>query len=117
VPRRITEEDCPREDCSSFQIGADEVDEVFAEFGGEGGVAVLEEVEADVVFEHLGHQRVDASADGGEEHQDLRAVVVVGREGALDGLDLAVDALDAVADFGAVAFGGGHGVVIRRKIP
>ncbi len=61
-----------------FEVGADEVDEVFAEFGGEGGVSVLEEVEADVVFEDLGHEGVDASADGGEEHEDLGAVVIVG---------------------------------------
>jgi len=80
-------------------------------------MSVLEEVKADVVFEDLGHKGVDASANGGEEHEDLGAIVVVRREGALDGLDLAVDALDAVAEFGAVAFGVGHGVFIRLEIP
>jgi len=39
--------------------------------------------QADVVFQHLGHQAVDASAHGGQQHQYLRAVVLIGGERAL----------------------------------
>jgi hypothetical protein len=78
-----------------FEIGADEVDEFFAEVGREGDAAVLEQVQADVVLEDLGHDAVDAAADGGEKHEDVGAVLVLG-EGALDGVHLATDAFDAV---------------------
>ena len=78
-----------------LQIRPYEVDEFFAEIGGEGHVAVLEEVEADVVFEDLGHEAVDASADCGKEHEDVGAVAIFG-ESALDSVHLAADALDAV---------------------
>jgi hypothetical protein len=78
-----------------FQICADEVDEVFREFlrrcdallGGE-------QVQADVVLEDLGHQAVDAAAHVGKQHENVGAVVA-GGERALDGVDLAADALDA----------------------
>jgi hypothetical protein len=53
---------------------------------------------ADVVFEDLGHEAVDAAADVGEEHEDVGAVRVAA-EGALDSVDLTADALDAGEEF------------------
>jgi hypothetical protein len=77
-----------------FQIGADEVDEVFGDLmRGERGLAWLHHVLADVVFEDFGHEAIDAAADVGE-HEDVGAVGIAGK-GALDGVDLAADTLDA----------------------
>jgi len=82
-----------------LQIGADEVDEVLGDLlRGEGVLAGLQHVLADVVFEDLAHEAVDAAADVGEQHEDVGAVGVAG-EGALDGIDLAADALDAGEEF------------------
>jgi hypothetical protein len=82
-----------------FEVGADEVDEVLGYFlRGERGATGLHHVLADVVFEDLGHEAVDAAADVGEEHEDVGAVSVAA-EGALDGVDLTADALDAGEEF------------------
>src|ERR1035437_2503695 len=64
----------------SLQIGPDKVDQFFAQVGRERSMAVLEQVQADVILKDLGHQAVDASAHGGKQHQDLGAVVIVARE-------------------------------------
>jgi hypothetical protein len=53
---------------------------------------------ADVVFEDLGHEAVDAATDVGEQHKDIGAVGV-SAVGALDGIDLAANALDAGEKF------------------
>jgi hypothetical protein len=82
-----------------FEVGADEVDEVLGYFlRGERGAAGLHHVLTDVVFEDLGHEAVDTAADVGEEHEDIGAVGVAA-EGALDGVDLTADALDAGEEF------------------
>jgi hypothetical protein len=82
-----------------FEIGAHQVDEVLGYFlRGERGATGLHHVLADVVFEDLGHEAVDAAADVGEEHEDVGAVSVAA-EGALDGVDLTADALDAGEEF------------------
>ena len=82
-----------------FEVGADEIDEVLGYFlRGERGATGLQHVLADVVFEDLGHEAVDTAADVGEEHEDVGAVSVAA-EGALDGVDLTTDALDAGEEF------------------
>jgi hypothetical protein len=82
-----------------FEVGADEVDEVLGYFlRGERGATGLHHVLADVVFEDLGHEAVDSAADVGEEHENVGAVSVAAK-GALDGVDLTADALDAGEEF------------------
>jgi hypothetical protein len=82
-----------------FEIGADEIDEVLGYFlRGERGATGLHHVLADVVFEDLGHEAIDTAADVGEKHEDVGAVSVAA-EGALDGVDLTADALDAGEEF------------------
>ena len=82
-----------------FQVGADEIDELFAEFGRHGAGA---DVQADVVLEDFGHEAVDAALYGGEEHEDVGAVLVL-LKAALDGLQLALNPLGAVDELGAFA--------------
>ncbi|HXP10021.1 MAG TPA: hypothetical protein VN828_16070 [Acidobacteriaceae bacterium] len=82
-----------------FEVSADEVDEVLGYFlRGERGATGLHHVLADVVFEDLGHEAVDTAADVGEEHEYVGAISVAA-EGALDGVDLTADALDAGEKF------------------
>jgi hypothetical protein len=69
----------------------DQVDEVLGYLlRGERGLARLHHVLADVVFEDLGHEAVDAAADVGEEHEDIGAIGIAA-EGALDGIDLTAE--------------------------
>jgi hypothetical protein len=81
----------------SLEVGADDVDEVFGEFGG-GFALLAHEVEADVVLHNFSHETVDAAANSGKQHEYVGALVLFG-EGALDGFDLAFDAADALKEF------------------
>jgi hypothetical protein len=58
-------------------------------------------VKADVIFEYLPHECIDSAADGGEKHEDVGAVAVLGKR-AFDSVDLAANALDAVEEFGSL---------------
>src|ERR1035441_7464312 len=64
-------------------------------------------MEPDVVFEHFGHQAVDSAAHVCQQHKDVRAIVARG-QGALDGVDLATDPLDAGDEFLRFFFEMGH---------
>jgi hypothetical protein len=51
-------------------------------------------VQTNVVFEHFGHETVDATAHVRQEHENMRAVIIIG-EGALDRVDLPANPLNA----------------------
>jgi hypothetical protein len=90
--------------CSS-EIGADQVDEVLGYLlRGERGLARLHHVLADVIFQDLGHEAVDAAADVGDKHEDVGAIGVAA-EGALDGIDLAAVASPASTYAGKLNLG------------
>jgi hypothetical protein len=76
--------------------------------------AGLHHVLADVVFEDLAHEAIDATADVGEEHEDVGAVGVAG-EGALDGVDLAANAFDTGKEFFVLAVGHGCTPVVYPR--
>src|SRR5215469_9404239 len=65
----------------SLEIRANEVDEVLGQFRGDLLRGTVGEMEADVGFEHLAHEGVDAAAHGGKQHQLVAAISVAG-EGA-----------------------------------
>jgi len=93
----------------SLQVGTNEVDEVFGEFRGDLLFCAVDEVEADMGFEDFTHKSVDAAADGSEEHK-LCAAVFIGKEGALNGIELAAEFADSLKEFYFFAFLVGHGV-------
>lgn len=99
-----------------FQIRADEVNEVFGEFGGDLLLGAVDEMEADVGFEDLAHEAIDAAADGGEEHQ-LTAAVFIGVDEALDGIELAAEAANALEELDLFAFVDGHRRITSCYIP
>ncbi len=76
-----------------LQIGADQVDEVFGQLGGDLLLGAVGQMEADMRLQNLAHEAVDASTDGGEEHE-LSAAILVGSEGALDGVELSAEFSD-----------------------
>jgi hypothetical protein len=93
-----------------FQIGANEVDEVFGEFRGDLLLDAVDEVKSDVGFENLGHEAVDAAADGREQHE-LASAIIVGRQRALDGVQLATQFAYALRELDGFAFVMGHEVI------
>jgi hypothetical protein len=50
-------------------------------------------VEANVVFQHLSHQAVDATSNIGQQHQDIRAVISC-RKGTLNRIHPPADSSD-----------------------
>ena len=49
---------------------------------------------ADMVFQHFGHETVDAASHGCQQHQYICAIVV-GGEDAFDGINLSTNPSDA----------------------
>jgi hypothetical protein len=73
---------------SLLEVRPDKINEVFCKLVRRSGAFIGgEEVQTNVVFEHLGHETVDAAAHVCQEHENVRAVIIIG-EGALDRIDL-----------------------------
>src|SRR3984885_7541621 len=70
-----------------LEIGANEVDQVFGQFGSNLLLGSVGQMESNVRLEHLGHQAVHASAHRGQQHQ-LVPAIVVGRQSSLYGIQL-----------------------------
>jgi len=90
-----------------FEIGTDEVDEIFREFGSDLLFCAIHKVEADVGFEDLGHEAVYATTDGCEEHE-LISAVSVGVNETLDGFELTAEAASSLKELYFFAFLQGH---------
>lgn len=90
-----------------FQVSADEIDKVLGEFGGDLLLGAVDEVKTDVVFEHLGHEAVDAAANRGQQHQ-LVAAVGVALQRALDGVQLPAHLADSLEELHLFTFVVGH---------
>lgn len=97
-----------RQEAALLQIGAHQVDEVFGERWRYLVADAVREVKADVGFEYLAHEGVDAATDGGEEHE-LAAAVVAGEQGALESLELSAELVEALDLLKFFAFPVGHG--------
>src|ERR1700739_4572838 len=59
-------------------------------------MSVLEEMQADVILKHFGHQSINSATGCCEQHQHISAVMVVRRERSFDTVHLAADSLDPV---------------------
>ena len=77
-------------------------------FSAPGCFVAVDEMRADVVFDHLRHQPGHGAARAGDQVHDLLAAGLA-IERALDGLDLAADAAHAREEFLLFADGMGHG--------
>lgn len=79
----------------SLEVCAHQANQIFRQLNRRYGVlCVARDVQTDMVFEYLGHQAVDPSANVGQQHQDVRTIVA-GGEGAFDGVDLPANPLYA----------------------
>jgi hypothetical protein len=68
----------------SLQISPDQANQIFCQFLRRFLSAVgMNDMQSDVIFQDLGHQAVDSTSDGGQEHQDIRTFIAV-RDRALD---------------------------------
>src|ERR1700688_502911 len=85
----------PRSCCPSLQIGVDDFDELIRRIGVERARIPLgvDEVGADVVLDHFGHQAGDAAANAGDHMHDALAFGFFVQR-PLDRLDLAANAAD-----------------------
>lgn len=92
-----------------LQIGAYQVDQVLGEFGGDLFFGAVHQVEANVCFQHLGHQAVHAAADRGKKHQ-LVAAVGIGRQRALDSIELPAQSAEALQQLHFFPFVKRHGI-------
>ena len=68
----------------------------------------IDDMQPDVILDHLGHQAVHGAARGDDQVQDGGAAFLV-LERAFDRLDLAAHAPDPIKQFELLAFGVGHG--------
>ena len=59
---------------------------------------VSHHVQADVIFQDLGHQAVDTPTDVGKEHQYV-GTIIAGGERTLDGINLPANAFDPGYEF------------------
>lgn len=59
-----------------LQVGADKINQILAKIGRQRSMTILKKMQADVVFQHLCHQPVDAASHRGQQHQHLSAIVV-----------------------------------------
>ena len=79
-----------------LQVGVDHGDQLIRGIGVEraGIIAGIDQVGADVVLDHLGHQAGDAAANPGNHMHDALAVGLFAQR-PLDGIDLAANPADA----------------------
>jgi len=82
-----------RKQARLFEIGAHNINQFFARLCG--GVAELwfNKIRAYVVFDYFGHQRIQCASRGGDEQEDVGAVVLVLKSTPY-GFDLAKDTPD-----------------------
>src|SRR5579883_208169 len=78
-----------------FEIGPHQSNQVFGQLLGRLGRAMRAgDMETNVVLENFRHQAVYAAANGGQQHENVGALIAFA-DGALDGVDLTGQALDA----------------------
>jgi hypothetical protein len=68
----------------------DQVDEVFGQLWRNLFLRSIGKVKTDMCFQNLAHKRVDAAADGCQQHE-LAATILIGCERALNGVELAAN--------------------------
>ena len=92
-----------------FQVSANDLDQFVGRLFLSGRRFALgaEDVKPDMAFEHLGHERVDGAARGGERHEDARAVLLVD-ERLLDGIDLPANPADSLQQLRLIVNGVSH---------
>src|ERR1700691_2718969 len=93
---------------SSLEIRMHQVDEIFSQLRRNLLFGAVCKMEADVCFKHLGHEAVDAATHRGKLHQ-LTAAVLIGRQGALDCVELAAKLFQALRELEFFAFVVRHG--------
>jgi hypothetical protein len=78
-----------------LEVCPNKIDQVFGKLVRRSGALIGgKEVQTNVVFEHFGHETVDAATDVGQKHENVRAIIGCG-ERALDGVDLPANTFDA----------------------
>ena len=78
-----------------LEVGPNKIDQVFGKLVRRSGALIGgKEVQTNVVFEHFGHETVDAATDIRQEHENVRAIIACG-ERALDGVDLPANTFNA----------------------
>jgi hypothetical protein len=82
-----------------LQVGAHYVDQFFSGLRALGLMARLDQVRANVILDHLGHQSVDGAAGAGDELQHVGAADLL-VERPFDGFDLSANAPDAIEQLG-----------------
>lgn len=90
-----------------FQICPNKIDQILGELRGNPFPCATGQMEADVGFEHLAHETVDAATNGGEQHQ-LRSAIFIGGERALEGIELSAKLAQALREFEFFFVGSRH---------
>jgi hypothetical protein len=85
---------------SLAEVGFHDIQELLRSHGafGVGVFPWVDEMSADVAFDHFGHEAVNCSAAGGDELKRAGAFLLV-RQCAVDRLDLTTDAAHPVSEF------------------
>jgi hypothetical protein len=60
-----------------FQIGAYKIDQVLTEIRRKRSMTVLQEMQPDMVFKHLGHQPIDTASHCRQQHQHFGTIMIL----------------------------------------
>src|ERR1700677_28604 len=82
---------------ASFEVGLHGLDQLFGAARALGVLDRIDDVKADMILDHFGHQAVHGPARSDDQVQHGRAALFI-FERALDRLDLAADAADPVEE-------------------
>jgi hypothetical protein len=85
----------------------DKVNQILGQLGSDLLLGSVGQMKADMSFEHLTHEAVDAAADGSQQHE-LAATILIGSERALDGIELAAYFAKALEELEFLAIHGRH---------
>src|SRR5580692_4596824 len=99
---------------ASLQVGLHGLDQLFGTARPLGVFHRVDDVEADMVFDHFGHQAVHGAARRDDQMQH-RGAALLAFERALDRFDLAAHAADAVEQLVLLGFGMRHRLTPRIR--
>src|SRR4029077_7582890 len=105
---RWPDADVPFMSPPSLQVSLHRLDQFLGAARPLGVLRRVDDVEADMILDHFGHQAVHGAARGDDQMQHRGAALLV-LERALDRLDLAAHAADPVEQLDLLDFGVRHG--------
>ena len=88
-----------------LEVGTHKINQVLAELRRQRSVTVLQQMQPYVVFENLSHKPIDSTAHCRQQHQDIGAFLVFGRQSTFNALHLAADPLDPVEQLNLLSLG------------